>query len=463
MDHLNYNKETEELFIRFFLTRPDLFIRCLSIVNSRNYVDSKNRKAIEFIVTHANEHHVLPTDSQLEVVAGKKFEKIADIADSHDEWFLKEYEKFARHKELEAEILASADLLEQGRHGEVETRIRRAVQVGLVKDLGTDYFEDPRKRLEALMTKDVMISSGWRELDFKLHGGYTRGSLNIWAGQSGMGKSLFLQNQSLNFVEDGLHGIYITYELSENLCSMRLDAMVSGYATKDIFKNLDTVELKVSAYGKKNKGSLQIKQLLNGTTANDIRAYVKEYQVQTGRKIDFLAVDYLDLMMPYTVKVSPENAFVKDKFVSEELRNLAIELNIVLVTASQLNRGSYESNEFDASDMAGGISKVNTADNVFAIYTTPSMRENGRYQLQLLKTRSSSGVGSRIDLKFDIASLRIVDLEEGEAGAVDTATKSIVDKLQTTGKLKPQKADAPAGDVVTGSIKLRELLKRNST
>jgi hypothetical protein len=116
--------------------------------------------------------------------------------------------------------------------------------------------------------------------------------------------------------------------------------------------------------------------------------------------------------MPVTAKVSPSDLFVKDKYVSEELRNLAKELNVIFVTASQLNRSAVDEIEFDHSHIAGGISKINTADNVFGIFTSRSIRESGRYQIQLMKTRSSSGVGQKIELKYNGDTLRITDDEE---------------------------------------------------
>ena len=152
----------------------------------------------------------------------------------------------------------------------------------------------------------------------------------------------------------------------------------------------------------------------SGKNANDIRSFIKEYEIKTGKKIDVILVDYLDLMMPLSRKVSPSDLFVKDKFVSEELRNLAMELQIIFVTASQLNRASVEEIEFDHSHIAGGLSKIQTADNVIGIFTSRAMRERGRYQIQLMKTRSSSGVGAKIDLEFDIDSLRIRDLAEDD-------------------------------------------------
>ena len=149
----------------------------------------------------------------------------------------------------------------------------------------------------------------------------------------------------------------------------------------------------------------------SGKNANDVRSYLKEYEIKTNRKIDVLLVDYLDLLMPLSKKISPADLFIKDKYVSEELRNLAVEKNCLLVTASQLNRGAVEEVEFDHSHISGGLSKIMTADNVFGIFTSRAMRERGQYQIQLMKTRNSSGTGQKIDLSFCIDSLRITDAD----------------------------------------------------
>jgi hypothetical protein len=191
--------------------------------------------------------------------------------------------------------------------------------------------------------------------------------------------------------------------------------MLTDVPAREIFKDLDGVEMKVKLLGKK-AGKFQIKYMASGKNANDLRSYLKEYEIKTGSKLDVILVDYLDLMMPISRKVSPSDLFVKDKFVSEELRNLSMELNVIFVTASQLNRGAVEEIEFDHSHISGGLSKIQTADNVFGIFTSRAMRERGRYQIQLMKTRSSSGVGQKIDLEFDVDSLRIRDLAEDDSG-----------------------------------------------
>jgi archaellum biogenesis ATPase FlaH len=301
-------------------------------------------------------------------------------------------------------------------------------------------------------------------VDDKLFGGMNRGELNIFAAGSGGGKSLFLANLGVNWALQGLNVVYITLELSEELVSMRLDSMMTGIPTREVFKQIDDVEMKVRVIGKKS-GHYQVKYMPSGKTSNDIRAYMKEYEIKMGHKIDVLLVDYLDLLMPISKKISAENLFIKDKYVSEELRNLAMEKKCVFVTAAQLNRGAVEEVEFDHSHISGGLSKIQTADNVFGIFTSRAMREHGRYQIQLMKTRSSSGVGMKIDLAFDVDTLRISDLDEDDATSSQVGSRpgssmldSIRNRQSTVTSAPDEGAPAPKITAQIESTKLRQLL-----
>jgi hypothetical protein len=247
---------------------------------------------------------------------------------------------------------------------------------------------------------------------------------------------------------------------------MRMDAMVANTSTKEIFKDLDTLEMKIKMVGKKS-GKMRIKYMPAQSNVNQIRAYLKELEVQTGQRTDFIMVDYLDLVMPVSAKVSPNDLFVKDKYVSEELRNLAREFNILMITASQLNRSAVEEIEFDHSHISGGISKINTADNVFGIFTSRAMKERGRYQIQLMKTRSSSGVGTKVDLEFNMESLRITDPgEEGQenSGGYKPAA-NILNQIKTGSTFaNKESVDADTGEIARApsatveSTKLKQML-----
>jgi archaellum biogenesis ATPase FlaH len=430
-----FNAEVQELFLRMMVTNAELFVRITNIFNAENF-DRRLRPVAEFMREHSDQYKILPDSTQIKATTGVDIDVVPDLDEGHYEWFMTEFEAFTRRQELERAIMASADLLEKGDYDPVEKLIKDAVQISLLRDMGVDYFDDPRARLMHLKTSNGQSSTGWPVLDQKLYGGFNRGELQIFAGGSGSGKSLFMQNLSVNWILAGLSGIYITLELSEHLSAMRIDSMVTDTGAKEIFKDLDNVEMKVKMK-QKAAGQLRIKYMPAQSTVNDLRAYCKELQIQTGMKLDFLCVDYLDLLMPVSAKVSPSDLYVKDKYVSEELRNLAKELDIIFVTASQLNRSSVDEIEFDHSHISGGISKINTADNVFGIFTSRSMRERGQYQIQLMKTRSSSGVGQKVELAFDVETLRITD--PGTATVSGTATdapqqsaQSIMDKFKTS-------------------------------
>ena len=442
----DYGYEVQKLYLELMLSDAEVFVRCQGIFDHTLF-DRKLQDAAEFINEYAKQYTVLPEYDMVNASCRLDLKRPNIVKDGHLEWLMDEFESFTRHKAIERAIIASADLLEKHNYGEVESLIKTAVQIGLARDMGTDYFADPRGRLMGLKDKNGQISTGWPCMDRKLFGGMNRGELNIFAGGSGAGKSLFLANLGVNWALQGLNVVYLTLELSEALVSMRIDSMITGVPTREIFRDLDDVEMKVKMIGKKS-GQLQIKYMPSGKTVNDIRAYVKEYEIKCGKPIDVLLIDYMDLLMPIGKKISAENLFVKDKYVSEEIRNLAMEKQVLCVTAAQLNRGAVEEVEFDHSHISGGLSKIQTADNVFGIFTSRAMRERGRYQLQLMKTRSSSGVGQKIDLEFNIDSLKISDLPEDEQDTQNNASRgstSIIEQIK-------RKTDLQRIDPVTGEI-----------
>ena len=428
------------------------YVRVQNIFNPENF-DRSLKETATFIAEHSTKHATLPTYEMVKASTGVELKPIPDMIDGHSDWFLLEFEQFTRRQELERAILKSADLLEKGEYDPVEKLIKDAVQISLTRDMGTDYFHDPKSRIDKYFNSGGQVSTGWPAMDRILYGGMSRGELNVFAGGSGSGKSLVMMNIALNWVLQGLSGVYITLELSEELTSLRTDAMLTNMSTKDIRKDIDTTTMKVRLVGKKS-GKYRVKALAAQSNINDIRAYLKEVQVQTGMPVDFVMVDYLDLLMPVSAKVSPNDLFVKDKYVSEELRNLATELGILLVTASQLNRSAVEEIEFDHSHISGGISKINTADNVFGIFTSRAMRERGRYQIQCMKSRSSTGVGMKVDLAYDIDTMRITDLGEDEQD--NRPQGNIMDQI----KNKPVGQDPEVGKITATlqSSKLKDML-----
>ena len=457
-----YGLDVQRLFLEMMIQDASSYVRVQNIYNPENF-DRSLRPAAEFVKKHSVDHKTLPTVEQISASTGVKLAHVPDLNEGHFEWFMQEFESFTRRQELERAILKAADLLEKGDYDPVEKLIKDAVQISLTKDMGIDYFDDPALRINRYFNSGGQVSTGWPQMDRLLYGGFSRGELNIFAGGSGSGKSLVMMNMALNWLQQGLSGVYISLELSEDLCALRTDAMLTNMGTKEIRKDIDTTELKVKMMAKKS-GQYRVKALPAQSNINDIRSYIKEVQIQTGLRVDFVMVDYLDLLMPVSAKVSPNDLFVKDKYVSEELRNLAKELNVLFVTASQLNRSAVEEVEFDHSHISGGISKINTADNVFGIFTSRAMKERGRYQIQCMKSRSSTGVGQKIDLEYNIETMRITDSGESadESSGGFVKKPSIYDSIKTQSRVT-ESVNQDTGEIskVTADVnsaKLKQLL-----
>ncbi len=455
-----FGEDVQRVLLSYMLADATSFALCQNIVKPE-YFEDKLAPAVSYIKDFADEHKALPNPAQIAAWTQVNIEPFDGVSTQNTEWFLKHVEKFCRYRALELAVLDGVDLLQKGEGAQLEKRVKDAMTISLMRDLGTSYFQDPKSRLERLRDKSNYVSTGWTAMDKKLYGGFTKGSLNIFAGGSGSGKSLFLQNMALNWAFMGMNVVYITLELSEDLVNLRLDSMVTGIGTKSVMRDIEKTSLEVMMIARKNKvGDLKVKKFPEaGTTANDLRAYLKEYEIQEGHKPDALIVDYLDLMHPNNAKIDVSSMFTKDKFVSEELRAIGSEWDFPVVSASQLNRQSVDAQEFDHSHIAGGISKINTADNVFAIFTSNNMKERGVYQLQFLKTRSAGAVGHKIELAYDTEALRIKDGEDFDDGISDQTSKSadqireqLKAKMQSTVGSQPSASMQPATPVGTGPI-----------
>jgi len=443
-----YDYELQKFYMECLVSDPNSFSRCQAILKP-DYFDSKLQRAVKYVLEFADEYQALPTTEQIKAETRIELQRQEGVS---SDYLMDEIESFCRHQATYNVILEGAELHASGQYELIEGKLKDALTISLDKDMGTDYFADPKERLLRLRDKTDMFTTGWEAIDKPLYGGFTRGALNVFCGGSGTGKSLFLQNLALNWSRAGLDVVYITLELSEALVAQRLDAMLTGVPTKDFFKDLDNFSSKVQMKGKfEHKGKIFLKKMSEaGTTSNDIRAYLKELEIQRGIRPGAILVDYLDLMYPNNRRINPSDLFVKDKFVAEELRALATEYNVMFATASQLNRSAVEANgDFDHSHIAGGISKINTADNVFGIHQTAAMKERGEYILKVLKARSAACTGRSIELKYNPECMLISDPDPDADITEARDFTSIAKDIKQKSSVQPQTSTAPRIEAAT--------------
>jgi len=414
MDAPQYGIETQKLLLGYMLGDVVAFNISRKIVRA-DYFEDTLRKAYRAIDEHATKFGAMPTRDMVKAATAVDLPANDPTRDDR-EWYLTNIEGFCKAIALENAVLTGAALLTTvGGAAELERMVREASSIRLTTDLGVDLFDDPLALLTRRADRSSYIPTGWADVDFKLGGGFERGTLNLFCGSSGVGKSLFLQNIALNWLQAGRHVVYISLELSEDLVRERMAAMLLDRSTFDIQVHKEAYSRALMEQAKGYSGSLVVKRLAeSATSANDLRAFLTEYEMIRGYKPDALVVDYLDLMAPNNARLDTSNLFNKDKWVSEELRSLGFDWNVPIVSATQLNRSALSTDDFDHSHVGGGLSKIHTADNAISIsHLNKSKADGFRWrEIQFLKTRSSDATGDKMKLGYNKASMRLTDWEE---------------------------------------------------
>lgn len=402
-------KNYDAVFQKYILTQvfnsPEVFVRCKNILKSE-YFEKPLQPSIDFVLAYSNEYDTLPTLKNIMVKTGCEYpeEKVELL---HQEGLLRDVGDYCRHKAIENAIMEGTKLVAQKRYGMMEQLIKEAMLVSLQSDMGLDIYEDPKSVIESLANMQGNFTTGWETLDYKLFGGFGKQELEIFAAESGGGKSVVLQNLAVNFSKMGRRGAYITLELAEELVSVRIYGMLIDTPPSKVRGDMDDSAARIKIEERTN-GKLLVKRLPESiTTVNDIESYLRELQIRTGEKLDYICVDYLDLLTSDRC-LDKSNTFLKDKYVSEELRALAMKMDLTVFTACQFNRGGINDDTKTQANIAGGISKIYTADNVIYILTN---KDRGEMIFDFQKTRNSSAVGSRLRMSYNIDTLRVQDHE----------------------------------------------------
>jgi sulfur relay (sulfurtransferase) DsrC/TusE family protein len=438
------DNKKQKLLIEMLISSPDTFALCQGIVEPE-YFDPEFHNAVKFVKQYYNEYNTTPSPLQIEAESGQHL-KTHKIERDQVLYCADEIEQFCKQMGMQKAILSSVDDVNKGNFGAVESKIRDAVMISLNRDLGLRYYDDPEKRLNAMLSGGGVASTGWAEVDELLFGGLSRKELLLVSANSGGGKSICLANLALNMSNQGLNVLYASLELSEEIIAQRFDTMVTGISRKDWKQHVSEIAVRVQEAGV-NKGHIDIKQFAVGTNAIQIHAYLKEYYLQYNCMPDLLVLDYVDLMHPNEKTVNIGDLWTKDKLCSEQLRDIGVRHNMMVATASQLNRSAVNATHQSHDQIAGGISKINTADVYWSILMNESMRAKGEICFHFQKTRNSDGVGKTVYLTWDGKYLRIVDKQNSGSNPLPFVKKQ---KDKNSAIKEAILGDIPSGDGLTG-------------
>ena len=406
--------EKQRLLLSCLVADRDLLSLCIGLVKP-SYFDPSLKKPVKFLIEYFEKYKDVPRFDMVRASTGVQLDEVDRPTRAESKFVADELETFCRNKAIEEAIIKGPELLQKGDFSEILDTLKSAISVGLQKDIGIDYFNDPEERLKRTLETQARISTGWNELDSLIGGGIGRQELLTILANSGGGKSMTMLNLAKNLLMQGYNGCYISLEMSEAVVSKRLDSMITNIGQDALLKQMHKAATLIESAGSK-MGRFMIKRLPeNRTNIHHVRAYLEQLEQSRGFRPDFIVVDYIDIMGT-THKVAMDNLFTKDKFVTEEIRSLGFDYDCAMISAAQLGRSAIDAEKLNQAHIQGGISKINTSDYAIAVKQDDLMRAAGEIYFECLKSRNSGGVGKRALLGWDAISLNISSLQKNSAG-----------------------------------------------
>jgi len=408
------DEDAQRLYINTMISNPELFAKVNNIVQP-DFFDPHLAKGVKFIQEYFQEYRTVPNPA-IYLAATKLATEVVELPRQDIAFVAQQIAEFCKFQaciDVIRRATGKDGFFESGDLGAMVQQMKKATEIGLVSDLGIDYFDKPLERLERDEVEGAVISTGWKAVDDAIGGGVGRQELIMFLAPSGGGKSVSMLNLGKNLLAQGLHGVYVSLEMSDRKVALRTDQMIARMASGQINLNKIQVAHEIEKFGNECGARFFVKRMREGSNANDILAYLRELESTHAFRPDFVIVDYIDIMGS-VAKGHGDNMFLKDKAVSEEVRAIGFDYNCIMISASQLEKGATDKinngDKMHQGNVQGGSSKTNTSDLMIATVKTDAMHEAGEYRFEFPKARNSDAGTKQVTMGWDKNSLRIYDL-----------------------------------------------------
>ena len=293
----------------------------------------------------------------------------------------------------------------------VKTLINERNSITFNQNLGKNFFDDQSHIPEA--NSKITTCHNWID---QFTGGYRTKSLIVYAGEQNIGKSIWLANDATNYVRAGYDVAVITAEMADidfihRIGANMLNVKVSEYEQLSKKPNFIKSRLSQMTNGVIPPGNLYVKEYpTSQATVPDIEAYLKELEAVNGIKLKAIIIDYINILANHR-NPNTENTYMKIKQIAEDLRAMAVRNDWVVISATQINRGGYDSSELNMGHIAESAGLSHTADMIYGIIQDTSMHMNNEYWLKVLKVRNGSGKNSRCLYRIDYTYMRLTETD----------------------------------------------------
>ncbi len=348
------------------------------------------------------------------------------------DWLLDTTEKWCKERAIYLALMESVKLAD----GRDKTKNREAIPSILSEALGVsfddhighDYLQDAEERFEFYHRKEDKIPF---DLDFfnKItKGGLPNKTLNVALAGTGVGKSLFMCHCASSCLSQGKNVLYITLEMAEEKIAERIDANLLGVNIKELSElPKQLFETKVEKIAKKTQGTLIIKEYPTASAhAGHFKSLLSELSIKKGFAPDIIFIDYLNICSSSRYKGTIVNSYSFIKAIAEELRGLAVEANVPIVSATQTTRAGFGSSDVELTDTSESFGLPATADLMFALISTEELEEMNQIMVKQLKNRyNDPTMNKRFVIGIDRARMRLYNVEmNAQENIVDSGIKS---------------------------------------
>jgi replicative DNA helicase len=344
------------------------------------------------------------------------------------DWLLDKTEQFCQEKAVYNAIMKSIEIIDnknsQTSKGAIPQILTDALGVSFDSHIGHDFLDDAESRYEFYHTREVRIPFDLHYMNAITQGGIPRKTLNIILAGTGVGKSLAMCHMAAANLAAGFNVLYITLEMAEERIAERIDANLLDVTIDDLkLLPKDSYTKKIGKLRNKVKGKLKIKEYPTATAGSaNFRHLINELKIKKNFIPDIIYIDYLNICVSSRIKNGANvNSYTIVKAIAEELRGLAVENNVPIVSATQTTRGGYSNSDVGLEDTSESFGLPATADFMFALITSEELEELGQIMVKQLKNRySDPGVNRRFVIGVDRSRMRLFDAE-------DSAQKDIMD------------------------------------
>ena len=423
----------ERTTLKNLLHNEDYTRKVLPFLKAEYFDDRKERIVFDEIRKFIDQYNKRPTKETLQIDIGKgkdlnedESKQIADLISTLNkeeidlDWLVNTTEKFCKDRAVHNAVMDGIHILDgkDKKHTPeaIPEILRDALSVSFDRNVGHDYLLDIERRFDFYHKKENRIPFDLDYFNKVTKGGLPTKTLNVALAGTGVGKTLFMCHQAASALAQNKNVLYITMEMAEERIAERIDANLLGISMEDLHMlNKKLFNEKIVKLQSKTTGTLIIKEYPTASASvNHYRALVNELALKRTFKPDLIFVDYINICASSRFKPgSNVNSYTYVKAIAEEMRGLAVELDVPIVTATQTTRSGFVSSDIGLEDTSESFGLPATADFMFALISSEELERAGQMLVKQLKNRyNDPTVNRKFIIGVDRARMRLFDIEQ---------------------------------------------------